>query len=121
MNILAFMGGCMAQQARKVSPSSPTPASAPVVAAAAAAATATDAVHFSKEALEGKTAPELIRLFGSKSNAIREMAKCGLKTGEIAKQLGVIYQHARNVLNRPLKREIKAEREAHKSVTSAVK
>jgi len=48
---------------------------------------------------------ELIKLHGSKSAAIRALAAEGYKTAEIARKLGIIYQHARNVLQRPLKRK----------------
>jgi hypothetical protein len=53
----------------------------------------------------------LIAHFGSKSNAIRELSALGHKCGPISRALNILYQHARNVLNRPLKRLIKEERE----------
>ncbi len=56
---------------------------------------------------DNMTPEELIKLHGSKSAAIRALSSEGLKTAEIARKVGVIYQHARNVLNRPLKRNIK--------------
>jgi hypothetical protein len=64
------------------------------------------------EAVEKMTGAELIKHFGNKSNAIRGLAALGLKPGPISKKLGIIYQHARNVLKRPLKRVIKDERDA---------
>lgn len=57
------------------------------------------------------TADALIRLYGNKSNAIRALHGAGKKTAEIAKLLGIRYQHARNVILQPLKREIKAARD----------
>lgn len=45
----------------------------------------------------------LASLASNKSAQIRYLASCGMKTGEIAKTLGIIYQFARNVLKRPLK------------------
>lgn len=47
---------------------------------------------------------QLIKKHGSKSAAIRVLASEGYTTGEIAQKVGVIYQHARNVLKHPLKR-----------------
>ncbi len=55
-------------------------------------------------ASDNMSSDELIKLHGSKSAAIRALAAENYKTAEIARKLGVIYQHARNVLNRPLKR-----------------
>jgi hypothetical protein len=40
----------------------------------------------------------------TKSAKIRYLFSLGYKTGDIAKAVGVIYQHARNVINQPLKR-----------------
>ena len=62
-------------------------------------------------------AVQLIAIFGNKSNAIRGLSAMGAKTGEISKKLGIIYQHARNVLKRPLKREIKEARDNAKAQT----
>ncbi len=50
------------------------------------------------------TAAELIKEHGSKSAAIRALHRQGYSVSEIAKMVGVIYQHARNVILRPLKR-----------------
>lgn len=60
---------------------------------------------------DGKTAEDLIKEYGNKSNAIRAMSAAGLKAGPISKALGIRYQHARNVMAQPLKRVIKAERD----------
>jgi hypothetical protein len=68
------------------------------------------------EKVETMTAAQLISGFGNKSNAIRGLSALGMKTGPIAKKLGLIYQHARNVLSKPLKRAIKDERDAAKAV-----
>ncbi len=55
---------------------------------------------------------ELIHYFGgTKSAAIRGLAKEGLKVKHISSKLGIRYQHARNVLTRPLKRGPHAPRE----------
>lgn len=64
-----------------------------------------------------ETPEQLIAKYGNKSNAIRAMAASGMKCGPISKALGIRYQHARNVLNQPLKRVIKEEREAAKAET----
>lgn len=54
---------------------------------------------------------ELIKHFGSKSAAIRGLnAELGWKPGPISKALGILYQHARNVLLQPLKRQIAQDR-----------
>lgn len=50
----------------------------------------------------------------SKSQIIRYLASLGYERSAIAKFLNVKYQHVRNVLTQPLKRQIKAEREAAK-------
>ena len=51
-----------------------------------------------------KTAAELIAQYGNKSKAIRALNGEGHKTGEIAKMLGIRYQHVRNVLVTPVKK-----------------
>jgi hypothetical protein len=58
------------------------------------------------------TKEQLIAGYGNKSNAIRGLAALGVKPGPISKHLGILYQHARNVLLRPLKRVIKEQRAA---------
>jgi len=58
------------------------------------------------EEVAGFTAAQLIVVYGNKSNAIRGMAALGMKPGPISKTLGIIYQHARNVLKRPLKKAV---------------
>jgi hypothetical protein len=52
------------------------------------------------------TTEELIASgFTTKSARIRELHRLGMKTGAIAKQeTGGLYQHAYNVINKPLKR-----------------
>lgn len=50
--------------------------------------------------------------YGTKSNAIRTLHGEGYSVKDIASILNIRYQHARNVINRPLKREIKKERDA---------
>jgi hypothetical protein len=64
------------------------------------------------------TKEQLIAGYGNKSNAIRGLAALGVKAGPIAKQLDIIYQHARNVLKRPLKRVIKEQRDAAQGNTT---
>ncbi|KKK61709.1 hypothetical protein LCGC14_3011600, partial [marine sediment metagenome] len=49
------------------------------------------------------TADQLIKKHGNKSTAIRALHEQGYTVSEIAKKVGVIYQHARNVVLRPLK------------------
>lgn len=56
----------------------------------------------------------LIGYYGSKSKAIRGLSALGHKCGPISRALNILYQHARNVLNKPLKRLIKEERDAAK-------
>jgi hypothetical protein len=41
--------------------------------------------------------------FPTKSARIRYLASKGMKTGDIAKLMGIRYQHVRNTLQRPLK------------------
>lgn len=50
------------------------------------------------------TTEQLIKKYGNKSAAIRALYEQGYTTSEIAKKVDVIYQHARNVILRPLKR-----------------
>ncbi len=50
------------------------------------------------------TAAQLIEKHGNKSAAIRALHGQDYTVSEIAKKVGVIYQHARNVVLRPLKR-----------------
>lgn len=52
----------------------------------------------------------LVQLYGTKSAAIRVLASKGVATAEIARHMGIKYQHARNVLKRPLKRQLKKDR-----------
>lgn len=54
----------------------------------------------------------LIAHYGSKSKAIRGLNALGHKCGPISRALNIRFQHARNVLLKPLKREIAAERKA---------
>lgn len=53
---------------------------------------------------DGLSAAHLIEKYGSKSAAIRALHRQDYSISEIAKMVGVIYQHARNVILRPLKR-----------------
>lgn len=85
-----------------------------VVAGTEATATAVEQPKALDDAMK-MDAGTLIAIYGNKSNAIRGLAALGAKTGDIAKKLGVIYQHARNVLKRPLKREIKEQRDNAKA------
>lgn len=64
--------------------------------------------------LLSKSATDLIAAYGSKSKAIRGLNDHGAKVAQIAKALDIRYQHARNVLNKPLKRLIKEQREQAK-------
>lgn len=50
------------------------------------------------------TSAQLIEKYGNKSAAIRALHTQGYSVSEIATKVGVIYQHARNVVLRPLKR-----------------
>lgn len=57
------------------------------------------------EAVKIPTAEEYLREYGTKSAAIRALHAEGIPTADIARRLGIIYQHVRNVLKRPLKRK----------------
>lgn len=48
--------------------------------------------------------PEKYAGLKTTSDKIRAMNKDGYKTGQIAKLLGIRYQHARNVIKQPLKK-----------------
>lgn len=61
------------------------------------------------------TKEQLITGYGNKSNAIRGLAALGLKPGPISTHLEIRYQHARNVLKRPLKRVEAEVRAAEKA------
>lgn len=67
------------------------------------------------ETVTVQSAEEVIAKFGNKSNAIRALSAEGKTRSEIAKILGIRYQHVNNVLKQVLKRPIKAEREAAKN------
>ncbi len=54
-----------------------------------------------------QAARESVRDLKTKSAKIRALAAQGYKVAEIAKILGIIYQHARNVLITPLKTNVK--------------
>src|SRR5688572_28371135 len=54
---------------------------------------------------------ELFAKFGTKSAVIRFLHDQGYKKGQIAKFLGIIYQHVYNVLAKPLKRPADAAHE----------
>ena len=43
--------------------------------------------------------------FPTKSAKIRYLASTGMKTADIARLMGIRYQHVRNTLQRPLKKE----------------
>ena len=47
---------------------------------------------------------EVAKLVTTKSEQIRTLAANGMSRGDIAKTLGIRYQHVRNVLITPLKR-----------------
>jgi hypothetical protein len=52
-----------------------------------------------------ESAAELTKKYGGTSNAIRAMTAEGFTTGQIARALGKLYQHVRNVKSKPLKRQ----------------
>ena len=56
--------------------------------------------------------PPDVAALNSKSARIRALRDRGWKVGDIARTVGVSYQFAHNVCNRPLKRLIKEQREA---------
>lgn len=57
-------------------------------------------VDVSTMSLEG-----VLKLYGTKSNAIRNLYSNSFTKSEIAKILRIRYQHVRNVLNQPLKKK----------------
>lgn len=72
------------------------------------------------ETVATMTKAQILEVYGTKSNAIRAMAALGIKAGPISKKLEIRYQHARNVLSRPLKRVIKEERDRTRSESSVI-
>lgn len=72
------------------------------------------------ETVAAMTKAQILEMYGTKSNAIRAMAALGIKAGPISKKLEIRYQHARNVLSRPLKRVIKEERDRARTGSPAV-
>jgi len=60
----------------------------------------------------------LIGYYGNKSKAIRGLNLMGHKCGPISRALNIRFQHARNVLEKPLKRLIKEERAAQQQPTA---
>jgi hypothetical protein len=79
--------------------------------------TTTPAMDAAKAELNAMSGVQIVNLYGSKSNAIRAMGSIGFTTSEIATKLGIIYQHARNVLRRPLKKALNAQRKQQQTVT----
>ena len=73
-----------------------------------------DAAKITSDQAEAMTKEQLIQAFGNKSNAIRGLHALGWKPGPISRKLEIIYQFARNVIKRPLKRVIKDERDQKK-------
>lgn len=65
-----------------------------------------------KLAEEARKARELVNKYGTKSEAIRQLLAGGMKIGDVARALGVKYQHVHNVSKQPQKRKIKEAREA---------
>jgi hypothetical protein len=63
----------------------------------------------------------LIAKYGNKSNAIRALYAMDNKCGPISRALNISFQHARNVSAKPLKRVIKAERDAATAAATATK
>jgi DNA-binding NarL/FixJ family response regulator len=58
-----------------------------------------------KQNLAAMTSEELIEHYTNKSIAIRELFKRGFERKEIAVLLNIRYQHVRNVLVTPVKKE----------------
>jgi hypothetical protein len=59
-----------------------------------------------KEVVEVKKDKYDLSKFKTKSEKIRYLDSIGLSRSEIAKELKIIYQHVRNVLEMPLKRDM---------------
>lgn len=62
----------------------------------------------SEQKADLKTAGDLLKKYDNKSLVIRELTAKGWETGRIAKALGIRYQFAYNVRNRPLKGDLQA-------------
>lgn len=58
-----------------------------------------------RNALSEMTRETLLETYKTKSAAIRAMDQEGMTRSEIAKRLDIRYQHVRNVLITPIKRE----------------
>lgn len=58
------------------------------------------------KSVSGLTAEQqaIVASTGTKAYKIRALAATGMSRGDIAKTLGIIYQHVRNVLITPLKK-----------------
>lgn len=54
---------------------------------------------------EAKVIPPEVEALTTKSAKIRKLNELGWTRGEIARGLGILYQHVRNVLTQPLKRK----------------
>jgi hypothetical protein len=93
-----------AQPQLQVAVATPAPATIVVEPVKMNGVTAENFTTFTKEVL--------ITGYGNKSGAIRGLAALGLKPGPISTHLDIRYQHARNVLSRPLKRDVKDQRDA---------
>jgi len=52
-----------------------------------------------------RTIPADVQKLETKSAKIRELHARNWTTGDIARAMGILYQHARNVINQPLKRK----------------
>ena len=65
---------------------------------------------FKKEDFENLTSEQIFNLFGGEllrgnvSNVIRQLSSLNYTTGQIATMLGKRYQHVRNVLKEPAKK-----------------
>jgi DNA invertase Pin-like site-specific DNA recombinase len=58
---------------------------------------------YTKVQLSQFTSEELIKIFTRKSSAIRQLTEYGFSRSEVAKMLGIRYQHVRNTLTQELK------------------
>lgn len=97
--------------------SAPAPASVPAPAPApvelpAVEQSAAPSLDPASWTFGGESATAIIEYYGNKSKAIRALREQGLEFAVIARAIGVRYQMVRNVLDRPLKRLIKAQRDA---------
>lgn len=61
---------------------------------------------YTKDQLAKMDSEQLLKIFTLKSTAIRSLTDLGFSRSEVAKMLGIRYQHVRNTLVQELKKPI---------------